>query len=59
MSQTIESWWWEEDDFLYRTEDGKITRLVNTYPASIKFEGLDSSPTDEVTINTTWERTAK
>ena len=45
--------WWEDNDFIFLTESGQEYRCPNVYPISIKYDGLDSSSDEEVTITIT------
>lgn len=60
-TEEIADHWWEGNDFLYKTEDGTITRLANAYLASMTFEGLDADPTDQVVIENyvEWKTTSQ
>lgn len=41
-------YWWEENDFIFITDKGEKCRCFNAYPASIKFDELDYSNTEEL-----------
>ena len=44
----IIDWWWEDNDFLFETEDGKIIRCINAYITDVKFGDLEY--TEETTF---------
>jgi len=43
-------YWWEDDDFVFVTDNDEKYRCVNAYPVSMRMDGLDYSSTDEIVM---------
>lgn len=54
MEIKIKEMWWEENDLIVSNDEETI-RLVNAYPISLTFEGLESSEETVVTLERTWQ----
>jgi len=53
------AWWLEYDNLYLLTEDDQIICCKNPYKISIRYEGLDYSNSDSVTLvgnNKTWKK---